>query len=139
MEDTTMRILILDDNLDRHNGFRKALSDHVLTHVYTHNQAVKALEDNPAFDLVYLDHDIGDLQDGDKDDYGRDLTGHDVALFMVRVLDATKLPEEVIIHSWNPVGARSMLQVLQPVVQVSCQPYTAPDDACQGAAKVQFK
>jgi len=131
-----MRIFILDDNQDRHDGFRKAFSDpdHVLIHVYTHNQAVKALQDNPAFDVVYLDHDLGDLQDGDKDDYGRELTGQDVARFIARELDSSKLPGEVIIHSWNPVGARAMLQMLQDVVQVSCRPYTVP-----GQTQIHFK
>jgi len=106
-------ILILDDQAERHQAFDKLLSQSAnLTHVYTYHDAVAALESG-VFDVVYLDHDIADYG-ASPIGYGeRELTGADVALYMSRVLDSSKRPQRVVIHSANPVGAANIAVTLE--------------------------
>ncbi len=55
-----MKIFILDDQPERHEGFRDILPAHQLTHVWTFDDAVEALS-NTKFDMACLDHDLGDM------------------------------------------------------------------------------
>jgi CheY-like chemotaxis protein len=124
-----VRILILDDNPERHKVFAGVLKREVLVHVF-----VAALQSQEPFDLVYLDHDLGDFAAADTyDDYGdgmysggskREYTGADVAWFIARKLDQSKWPTRIIIHSWNPDGARRMRDTLQDAgLSCVCQPF----------------
>lgn len=55
-----------------------------------------------------LDHDLGQGSDGKPD-----LTGYDLCRWM---RDANEWPTECIaIHSWNPVGAKRMRDLIQEV------------------------
>lgn len=129
-----MRILILDDNPDRHKTFARNLKGEDLVHVYRYTEVIATLQTQEPFDLVYLDHDLGEFTEADKyDDYGdgvasdgnsREYTGADVAWFIARKLDQTKWPTRIIIHSWNPVGARRMRDMLCDVgLSCVCQPF----------------
>jgi CheY-like chemotaxis protein len=55
-----MKILILDDQPERHEGFLVILRDHQLVHAWTYTQAVSAFKTQD-FDMACLDHDLGDL------------------------------------------------------------------------------
>lgn len=98
------RVLILDDDQDRHHAFDKKLPNASRTHVYTAEQAIMALDHSPAFDIVFLDHDLKADNPG---------TGTDVALHIARNLPRSKTPGLVWIHSWNPEGRRKMAQILR--------------------------
>jgi CheY-like chemotaxis protein len=103
-----MNILILDDDETRHEGFKKILKGHTLTHVYTDTQAIKALE-KKKFGMVCLDPDLGDL---DKDGLYPG-TGMNVAIFIAFQLERKLYPDKVLIHSHNTIAARQMEIVLE--------------------------
>lgn len=116
-----MRILIVDDDMERHAGFDSMLPQHDLVHVKNARDAFKSISSITAddkFDAMFLDHDLGELQPPQfiKDDYGaggtRELNGNDVAR-RVAELPAPLRPKYVLIHSWNPSGAENMNATLQ--------------------------
>lgn len=102
------RILIVDDMETRHDSFRGWLPEAERVHVYNYDQAVKALQGDK-FDVVYLDHDLSEMQTLGLED--SEQSGYDVALYISK-LKATKKPGRVVIHTWNPVGARRIAEVL---------------------------
>lgn len=114
-----MRILVLDDDMERHQAFARNFDGHDVVHVDCYDGALAALLKQPRFDVVYLDHDLNDFglkSYGPGDSmYGglRELDGHDVAVFMARELPEPKYPERVVVHSWNPEGAKAMLTTLR--------------------------
>lgn len=108
-----MKILIVDDENYRHEGFKKKLEGSDLYHAYTYNEAVKFLQ-KYTFKEVYLDHDLG---------LGKN--GNDVAQFITK-LQAFKQPKKVFIHSWNPVGADNIYNTLTRAgILAAKRPYTA--------------
>ena len=91
-----------------------------VTQVFKYYECIEALKTNERFDLVSLDHDLGDFQTADIDSsaiYGsadkKEFTGYDVAWYIARQLEDDKIPPRVIIHSVNPVGAKRMLDVFK--------------------------
>lgn len=110
-----MKILILDDMIVRHDFFDKSFKGHDVVHVFTFSDFVKKLE-NDVFDLIHLDHDLGEDVNCDVwfDGWGnkREFNGVDAAV-KVCELEDNMLPKKVIIHSINAVGSRSMLNILQ--------------------------
>lgn len=61
----------------------------------------------PVYDVMSLDHDLGEGSAGD---------GTYVADWLVRNME--KMPKRIFIHSSNPVGAERMRKILQPHTQV---------------------
>jgi CheY-like chemotaxis protein len=118
-----MRILILDDLHERHEGFRKILYQHTLTHVMCYSEAVAALKWN-RYDMLCLDHDLGDIDMGDD---GRFKTGCDVAAWLEK--NPARCPAKVLVHSHNPVGVKNILDCLADLkksgVEVVKRPYKA--------------
>ena len=106
-----MQVLILDDDEARHEGFKHAYWHLKLRHVYSHPEAVGALEQGP-WDVAFLDHDLGLERQGTKDTTGREHTGFDTAKFIVE-MPVDKRPKIVVVHSWNPIGALQMYQLLK--------------------------
>jgi CheY-like chemotaxis protein len=113
-----MRILVLDDDPRRQAKFQRhyeARAGHVVVQVWTHDAAVEALL-KARFDLIHLDHDLNDyvVRSTVQETGGvRELTGLDVARFIMTLTgDETGRPE-VIVHSWNPLGARTMVALLR--------------------------
>jgi CheY-like chemotaxis protein len=122
-----MKILVLDDDERRHDAFAKALVGDEVKHVWTFDEAVLALDTQDRFDLAYLDHDLNDFgkKSGYHNGYGfTEYTGFDVAAYMARHLAPEKQPLEVIVHSWNPPGARMMVNVLRDAgIKASYRPF----------------
>ena len=104
-----MKILILDDDLVRHQLFRDNFGYglHDLTMVTTVDQTISKLALNN-YDAVFLDHDLGGHQMVVSG--GKEPTGYDVAVWLKNNPD--RCPETVIIHSFNPDGARKMKELL---------------------------
>lgn len=101
-----MRILILDDDLCRHQAFNRKLIGNDVKNVETSQDAIDALQ-NESWDLVCLDHDLGGkvyVQSGKN-------TGYEVAQWLFD--NPEKQPERIIIHSYNPVGAKNMKSLLE--------------------------
>jgi hypothetical protein len=106
-----MRILILDDDPVRHAGFTLAYPEDERTHTYKYSEVVSALQLQGPWDLVYLDHDLGDFDESEVYDEAtmynssrQEYTGADVAWFIARKLSQEKRPKKVIIHSFMEPG-----------------------------------
>lgn len=109
----SLKILILDDDVVRHNLFEKWFPDDERTHVFSAHEASSQLE-SETFEMVFLDHDLNHSE----------FTGQHVARH-IAALEWTARPKAVIIHSMNPVGAGRMYQELvDKVDEVSIIPFS---------------
>jgi hypothetical protein len=107
-----MNILIVDDQQLRHYKFIKDYPNDNLFHAYNFDSATKLL-DGQKFDLIMLDHDLGDYSGTFAEGRpGKELTGYDVALYLVRVVPDTNWPEYVMIHTLNNVAAWDIKRLL---------------------------
>lgn len=93
-----MKILVVDDQHERHEGFRAMLVGHSLTHAFGYTEALADLQHN-TYGMLCLDHDLA-MNDVVG---GRALSGHDIAKWLAA--NPRFCPPQVIIHSHNPVGA----------------------------------
>jgi CheY-like chemotaxis protein len=110
-----MRILVLDDEEVRHDAFSLRLLGNEVVHVWNLEQIQQKLKAEDAFDLIYLDHDLGEEADG-----------RDVVNFIVRELPQQQWPKEVIVHSWNFYAANQMVQTLKDAgIKASYQAFSA--------------
>lgn len=103
------RVLFLDDDEERHEAVRRMadlLPQVRIDHVWTAEKARRAL-DRTRYDLALLDHDLEPLTYAPTP--GRD--GQAVAAFIV-TLPAWRRPRQVVVHSWNPLGAAEMERML---------------------------
>ena len=108
-----MRIFVLDDMEDRLKFFRKWYGHHDYTETNKTWPAIAVLRDHPRFDIYFLDHDLEDEPSGMYGGYGSHQgDGHDVCQFIVSELPVDKRPRAVVVHSWNPDGAKRMAQTL---------------------------
>ena len=100
------QIFILEDNEERIKSFKATYHDCDLTITTTAQEAINVLDRISllVFDLITLDHDLG----GEVYCQSDEKSGYQVAKF----LSARMIPCPVIIHSWNPVGAKNMLRAL---------------------------
>jgi len=99
------RILVLDDDKGRHRAFQHALIGTIMEHVYTAEEAIRMLESHP-WDIFFCDHDLGDkvmVASGKG-------TGYEVAEWLRD--NPHRMPKQIIVHSFNPVGAQNIKNVL---------------------------
>jgi len=96
-----MRILILEDDINRIELFKSKLSMHELTFCTRAMEAVN-LVTNVKYDLMFLDHD---LEGKPYEDSDYENTGYQVAKMIPATLNKDT---RIIIHSMNPVGAENM-------------------------------
>lgn len=119
-----MRILILDDDAKRHEGYKAIFKQtgHETVHVWTYFACLDKLEqaclEGRPFGMACLDHDLGDNTDIPADiKYGmyssRPFDGRDVCWFLRG--NQHLCPPKVLIHSWNPTGAVEMRDILQAI------------------------
>lgn len=100
-----MQILILEDDPNRHELFKRKLIGHGLTIAETAAQAIVMLQAYQ-FDLIFLDHDLGGetfVSENNKN------TGSEVVRWMLENC-ITKAP--IVIHSMNDPAASSMMNKL---------------------------
>jgi len=110
-----MKILFLDDSHERINIVKKRWDKHELSIAETSQEAITLLS-NFKFDLVSLDHDLG----GEVYVKSGKNTGYEVAQFIAKMKTP---PPIVIVHSWNSVGAKNMMDELENVTQTDYQPF----------------
>ncbi len=111
-----MRVLIVDDDSAKHAFYAKAYREHEVTHTYSYYQACDALDQQERFDIVQLDHDLGDFREPDRlvEAYGSiELTGYHVAHHIALEIPFGKRPDRIIVHSVNPSGASSIVAILE--------------------------
>ena len=119
------KLLFLDDDENRHVEMKKRVplamdASTETIYVYTVEECIDALENKGPFDLVMLDHDLGGRV------YVKEVigTGTEVAEYIRDKLDKDKRPSSIIIHSWNPPGAKRMREILSGCVKnVVCVPF----------------
>lgn len=104
-----MRVLILDDMDVRHDKISRMHLDDKVDHAYTAEEATYFLN-TYKYQLVYLDHDLA--AEHYVDGKSEESTGFDVAMH-IHGMSKSDLPDQVIIHSWNPVGAERMYDQLK--------------------------
>ena len=104
-----MRVLLVEDNLERQSAFRKHYLGCVVAANYA--QALSALDG--AYDLVFLDHDI---------DFAHN--GADVAFHMVGLAREKVRPSLVVVHSSNRAGSLAIHSTLSNAgFRVEQRPY----------------
>jgi CheY-like chemotaxis protein len=96
-----MRILILEDDGTRVNNFIELLHSHSLDITENAYDAVALLE-SKSYDLLLLDHDLGDGNG----------SGTVVSAFLRHYPDNPNNDAEIVIHSWNTPAATNMLKDL---------------------------
>jgi CheY-like chemotaxis protein len=101
-----MKILVLDDDLDRHADFAARFAAHDVTACHNAVEAIESLDALGTFDLVHLDHDL------DPDFRSNAPNGLVVAEYIAAMPEGRR-PRAVVIHSWNPSGAWRMAKALR--------------------------
>lgn len=101
------KILILDDDENRHVQFANKYATEDLTHVHTSLDAIETLKNNE-YDYVFLDHDLGGLVMQESGDG----TGYEVAEWISNNPDRKPI-KMVILHSLNPPGRKNMCNILK--------------------------
>lgn len=98
------RYLLIDDlrpvSVVKDNG-----KSAFITVARTYADAINALADQPPFDEIYLDHDLGCFGAD-----GREYTGYDVICWLEQNPD--KIPKKFTLVTSNPVGRQRMQQVI---------------------------
>lgn len=110
-----MRLLFLDDDENRINRAKTVWKDHDLAIAKTADEAIKKLK-IAEFDVVHLDHDLGGMIYMDSGPG----TGYEVAQYISTMKNP---PKFVVIHSWNSVGAKKMLEEMSKVTKVIYEPF----------------
>lgn len=100
-----MRIFILDDMQARHDACRKKFPDAEIISTYDAKDAITILSANLSYDLICLDHDLGNRIFVSTNDEN---TGSTVAKFLAD----KDIKCEIIIHSLNYWGAKNMMGYL---------------------------
>ena len=107
IKDLSMRLFFLDDNPTRHEVLKATGIQ--ADHCYTYDDALVKLQP-VKYDVLSLDHDLGE-----GDDYctpgvnNKHKTGTDLARVIV---ERDIIADVIILHSFNPIGAQSMHQIL---------------------------
>jgi DNA-binding response OmpR family regulator len=102
-----MRILFLDDDLNRTKQFEAETSGHVVYTCETADEAIQLLKAH-SFELASLDHDLA----GEVFVPSDEKSGYEVAKYISKECSHIG----VIVHSFNPDGAKNMLRVLPNAV-----------------------
>jgi len=100
-----MKILILDDDSVRQREFSRRLIGEDVAHTFTAKETIDQLKLN-IYDILFLDHDLG----GKINVTSGEGTRFEVAEWIKENPD--RKPHHIIIHSYNPIGAKNMQQCL---------------------------
>lgn len=107
-----MNIFILEDEIDKYprNQLKTTLVAHDLTIAKSCDEAVDLYAMNAPYDLLLLDHDMEGNYEY-RPDYPN--TGYQFVKWLVGVVGPDDKRPQVIIHSFNTVGARNMRLLLE--------------------------
>lgn len=126
---TVLRVLILDDMQVRHDAFARIYSECEIKHTYTYSQFVSLLS-TEKWDIIHLDHDLGDECDPDTYVNGWGETVEYNGMHAVRrvcELSEDRRPKQVIVHSINVSRAPIMVQDLQSAgISAVWEPFAEP-------------
>ncbi len=99
-----MKVLILEDDAGRIKHFKKRFEEDDELHIVKHaSEAIDLLKENE-YDLICLDHDLGDQQmEWDKEDCG---------MLVAEYIHANPVKAKVVIHSFNTPRAMIMTNII---------------------------
>jgi CheY-like chemotaxis protein len=111
-----MRIFVLDDEATRFESISRQFAGSGREFVWaaTANDVISILEADAVFDVMFFDHDLG-MSEIDEASGLPPLSGLDVARYVIRHLDPSKWPDQVFVHSQNPVGAKAIQETFRDV------------------------
>lgn len=109
VRDANMKILVLDDSVERQIAFKAWLDSDDVTCIETAKECIDLL-DSQTWNVVFLDHDLG----GETMVSSGPGTGYEVAQWLVDHPD--KIPGQVVVHSMNPVGRNNIRQLISRVL-----------------------
>ena len=99
-----MKILILEDNVERSNKFKNNLIGHDVIHVINANECIDLLKNN-VYNVIFLDNDLWDKEGYDPNNCG---------LNVVQYIKDNDIKSKVIVHSLNvPVAIKMTLMLNQ--------------------------
>lgn len=111
-----MRILVVDDDQERHDFFRRMYRgmDDIIVQAYDYDNALLEISSTPYdFDLMFLDHDLTGPATMMHPDETFEKTGSDIAEYIAREIDAIDCVDMTIYcHSMNPMGRANMVKIL---------------------------
>lgn len=102
-----MKILILEDNKERIEWFKRIYKNHELF-IFTDLVSAKNFIMFQEIDVLFLDHD---LEEKNLEAVELGLTGYDFCLFLIT--NYLCKHSAIFIHSMNPCGAAKMEEVLK--------------------------
>ena len=108
-----LKILILEDDLERHITFRRKLLNYELTIVDNVKSAIEEYKKIPYWNAIFIDHDLGQRVYVPSEEEN---TGYQFAKF----LSTQKIDERTVIvcHSMNSVGAQKIQEALPRTVRI---------------------
>ena len=126
-----MRILFLDDDPERVKAFLMANRHHEVHVATNYVEAIQAIRKYD-YEMMWLDHDLSvedQMLDPIRDRHRfKERGGTDVALAIVLHCSGKRKPKEVVVHSYNPLGARNMMAILARLhILVSHRPFSPKD------------
>jgi hypothetical protein len=125
------RVLFLDDRSKRlHAALKKyAPPEYELTLVCTVKECIKMISNEPRWDIVSLDHDLGfeEFVNPERIDSGMEvirwLTRNKISLF-----EDQKIPDLIIIHTSNWIAGTEMRLRLEELQKEYGQPLACPQE-----------
>lgn len=117
-----IRILILEDNVERREAFRKTYSNNSVITSPNAEQCIHLLNSYDPFDIIFLDHDLGGQQMVESGPG----TGYEVAEWLRD--HPEKLPQIVVVHSLNPAGRANIYHCLKDLVKTYEYPFAWEKD-----------
>jgi DNA-binding NarL/FixJ family response regulator len=115
-----MKILVVDDEEQRHYGFASFYYDHELYKAHNVDEAMIFLS-TEEFDLIQLDHDLQDFEHFEDGRKPIEHTGMDICSYLIKRGYSGK----VIIHSWNvPASVRMKKMFIDAGINVLYEPYS---------------
>jgi len=117
-----MKILIVDDENQRHFGFKeKYLPENEVINAFTVKEAIAFIQ-NTKFDLIHLDHDLQDFEHFDNGRKPIERTGMDICRYLIN----NNYMGRIIIHSWNTPASIKMKKMFEEVgIPVVYEPYSS--------------
>jgi CheY-like chemotaxis protein len=96
----TLRVLIIEDTLERQEALQRLVKDHAWVLVHTASRAIRLLG-SYEFDLIFLDFDLAGEERGDR--------------VAAAISGSGNAKAKVIVHSMNDPGAKKIAGVLANV------------------------
>jgi hypothetical protein len=118
-----MRILVLDDDYIRQQSFLRMYPNDTLVFAQRYWDFISELNSNQEFDLIHLDHDLGNDGDVYTDGWGKTVafSGKDAVDPLALLVNK---PKKVIVHTMNPVvGSRMVSDLKRAGMDARYQPF----------------